>query len=104
MDEAFDDALKIACKKHDLVGLWVYDIREAELPDVGLLKIRDMETGDVTWADTSDKYLRESYRKLYRQKQENMKDLFTKNGIDYVSVSTNEDYVRPLINLFKKRA
>jgi uncharacterized protein (DUF58 family) len=104
MDEDFDDALKIACKKHDLVGLWIYDIRETELPDVGLLKIRDMETGDVTWADTSDKYLRESYRKLYRQKQENMKDLFTKNGIDYVSISTNEDYVRPLINLFKKRA
>lgn len=103
MAEGFEDAMKIAGKKHDLVGIWVYDIREQELPDVGLVKVRDKETGRVTWIDTSEKAFRDSYRKLNRKRHEDLADMFKRNGIDYVSVATGEDYVRPLMKLFKHR-
>lgn len=103
MTEGFEDALKIAGKKHDLVGLWIYDLREQELPDTGLIKVRDMETGNVAWVDTSEKAFRESYRKLSMERREDLTDMFTRNGIDLVSVSTGEDYVKPLMNLFKNR-
>jgi len=104
MAEGFEDALKIAGKKHDLVGLWIYDLREKELPDAGLIKVRDMETGNTAWIDTSERAFRESYRKLNMERHEDIADMFSRNGIDCVSISTGDDYVKPLINLFKNRA
>jgi uncharacterized protein (DUF58 family) len=104
MDENFEDALKIASKKHDLVGLRIYDIREMELPDVGLMKVKDAETGQFTWVDTGRLHVRNSYRDIYKKKQDELNDLLIRAGVDYVSIAAHEDYVKPLIRLFKKRA
>ena len=104
MDDNFEEALKIASKKHDLVGLQVYDLREKELPDVGLLKVKDAETGEFIWIDTSSTYVRNSYHDKYRKRQEDLNDLLTRVGVDYVSIAAHEDYVKPLMRLFKKRA
>lgn len=104
MDEGYEDALKIANKKHDLVGLWIFDHRETELPNVGLLKLRDAETGMIKWIDTSNNEVREMYRNICRKRQEETRDLFARHGVDHVSIATHEDYVQPLMRLFKKRA
>jgi uncharacterized protein (DUF58 family) len=104
IDENYDDALKIASKKHDLVGLWIYDIRETDIPGVGLIKIRDAETGEVAWIDTGSIVVRKAYQEIYQKKQEETNDLLKKNGIDFVPIAAHEDYVRPLIRLFNKRA
>jgi uncharacterized protein (DUF58 family) len=104
MDENFDDALKIASKKHDLVGLKIYDLRETELPSIGLVKLLDAESGRDIWIDTSDSYLRDTYRHSWRKSNEDMDEMLSRFGVDYVSISTGEDYVKPLINLFKRRA
>jgi uncharacterized protein (DUF58 family) len=104
LDDNFEEALKIASKKHDLVGLQVYDLREKELPDVGLMKVRDAETGEFTWIDTSSTFVRNIYHEKYHKKQEDLNDLLTRVGVDYVSIAAHEDYVKPLIRLFKKRA
>ncbi len=103
MDENFEDALKIAGKKHDLVGLWVYDIREAGLPGVGLLKVKDAESGKIAWINTNSVAFRNAYQQLFRKKQEETSELMKKNGIDFVPVASDEDYVKPLMRLFNKR-
>lgn len=104
IDENFEDALKIAGKKHDLAGIWIYDIREAELPGAGLIKVKDAETGALTWVDTSSIFVRNAYQENFRKKQEETSDILTKNGIDFVTVASHEDYVKPLMHLFNKRA
>jgi uncharacterized protein (DUF58 family) len=104
MDQNYDDALKIAAKKHDLVGLWIYDIRETELSGMGLLKVRDAETDGITWVDTTSSYVRHAYQENYRLKQEETIDLLKKSGVDYVAIGSHEDYVKPLMWLFHKRA
>ncbi|MBN1159330.1 MAG: DUF58 domain-containing protein [Bacteroidales bacterium] len=104
IDEGFEEALKIANRKHDLVSLWVYDQRETELPNVGLLKLRDAETGMIRWVDTSNNEVRDGYRMRYRKRQVDIHDLFNRYGVDHVSIATHEDYVQPLMRLFKKRA
>jgi uncharacterized protein (DUF58 family) len=103
IDENYEDALKIASKKHDMVGLWIYDIREAEIPEVGLIKVRDAETGQITWIDTGYSVVRDTYNIEYRKKQGETSDILKKNGIDFVSIAAHEDYVKPLMRLFNKR-
>ena len=104
MDNNFEDALKIVSKKHDMVGLRIYDIRETELPNVGLMKIKDAETGQFTWVDTGSLHVRNSYKDMYKKRQAELNDLLVRAGVDYVSVAAHEDYVKPLMRLFKKRA
>ena len=104
MNDNFEDALKIASKKHDLVGLRIYDIREMQLPDVGLMKVKDAETGEFTWVDSGRTYVRKAYHELYHKKQEELNDLLARVGVDYVSIAAHEDYVKPLMRLFKKRS
>jgi uncharacterized protein (DUF58 family) len=103
MDYQFEDALRIAAKRHDLVGLHIYDIRETELPDIGLMNIVDAETGKEILVDTSSRYIRNTYKNTWKKRTDDLNEIFLKLGVDAVSISTNEDYVRPLINLFKKR-
>ncbi len=103
MDENYEDALKIAGKKHDLVGLWIYDIREAELPGVGLLKVKDAETGKIAWINTNNAAFRNAYQQIYRKKQDETIELLKKNGVDFVPIASDEDYVKPLMRLFNKR-
>ncbi len=99
----FEDAIKIANRKHDLVALRVYDRREAELPPIGLVQVKDAETGQQIWVDTYNKKVRETYNQWWQNKQTSLTDLFLRSGVDNVMIRTDEDYVKPLINLFKKR-
>jgi uncharacterized protein (DUF58 family) len=104
MDTNFDKELTIASRKHDVVALQVYDIRETELPDAGLIKLRDAETGERIWVDTSDKRLRTSYKNSWGESQLALQKIFSKSGVDMVSMSTSDDYVKALMKLFKMRA
>jgi uncharacterized protein (DUF58 family) len=104
MNDNFEDALKIASKKHDVVGLRIYDIREMQLPDVGLMKVKDSETDQFIWVDSHSTHVRNTYQEIYRKKQVELNDLLTRVGVDYVSIAAHEDYVKPLMRLFKKRA
>ncbi len=97
------DALKISNKRHDVVALRVIDKTEQELPNIGLIKLKDNETGGIVWVDTSSKEFRKQYV-VNRLKFENdLKDLFNRSGVDTTTVYTNESYIKPLMNLFKKR-
>lgn len=100
----FADALSIANNKHDVVGIRVYDKRETELPSVGLVKFKDAESGFYSWVDTSDSLVRNNYSKWWLQASDSLKTAFTKSKVDWTSISTDEDYVKPLILLFKRRA
>ena len=104
IDHNFEQELTIANKKHDVVALQVYDIRETEIPNVGLIKLKDSETDQRIWVDTSDKRLRTSYKHAWAQGQLELQKTFTKSGVDSVSMSTSEDYVKTLIKLFKMRS
>ena len=91
----------IASRKHDLNAIQIYDRRDAELPDVGLLKVRDPETGARVWTDTSLKSVRNAYAQAWRDQQTALDNLYTKTGINHVSIRTDEDYVKALMRLFK---
>lgn len=95
--------LSIASKKHDLMVLQVYDNLETQLPNVGLMKMQDFETGKDLWVDTSSKRVRDQYKAWWNERQLVNKDNFNKTKVDSVSVRTDEDYVRALLALFKKR-
>lgn len=99
----FDDALRIANRKHDMVALRVYDQREAELPPIGLVQVYDAENNSSMWVDTSNRTLRENYRKSWLSHEQYLVELFKKSGVDNTMIRTDEDYVKPLINLFKHR-
>lgn len=100
----FTDDLIIANRKHDLSTIRIYDPRERELPDVGLLCVRDAETGATEWVDTSNKDVRNAYAAYWKQKEAEIKQAFGKSGVDSASVATNQDYVKALVRLFHERA
>lgn len=102
-DEDYEDALKIASKKHDIVALSIYDRRETELPPVGLVRIKDSESGKLMWIDSDNRKTRDRFSAWWHQEQEKLNEIFTHSGIDWVRIRTDEDYVKPLINLFKRR-
>ena len=92
----------IASRKHDLSAIQIYDRRDAELPDVGLLKVRDPETGARIWADTSLASVRNAYSQAWHKQQEMLEEVYTKTGIHNISLRTDEDYVKALMRLFKQ--
>ena len=100
----FMQSLQIANRKHDVVAIQVYDQRAKELPDVGLMKVVDAETGFEQYVDTSSKRLRDSYRKYWMDRQSQLQETFNKSNVDNVSISTNEDFVKSLLMLFKQRS
>lgn len=99
----FSRPLLVAARKHDLVGLRVFDPRMAELPDVGLLKVVDAETGHEQYVDTSSRIVRDHQKRWWALEESRLSQLFRMNGVDFVSMSTEGDYVRPLMNLFAGR-
>ncbi|TVR41133.1 MAG: DUF58 domain-containing protein [Cryomorphaceae bacterium] len=103
MDDGYEKALKIANKKHDLVALRVYDPREQELPDMGLVPFRDAETGQLEWINTSSKKVRTAYKSKALEHESKVQDLFRRSGVDHVSIAADENYIRPLMTLFKRR-
>jgi len=99
----FEDALKIAGKKHDLIPLRIYDKHETELPAAGLLKVRDAETGKFFILDTSSQQVRNRYAQWFSDAGLKLKDVFMRSGLDWTAIRTDEDYVKPLISLLKRR-
>jgi uncharacterized protein (DUF58 family) len=99
----YQDALKIANKKHDLVALRISDITENELPNIGLMKLKDNETGKVLWVDSSNESFRKQFAINKVKFESDLKDVFTKSGVDATKINTHENYIMPLMNLFKKR-
>ena len=100
----FFNALSIAGNKHDVVGVRVYDPRETELPAIGLAKLKDSETGGYSWIDTSSSAVRKTYAQWWRDSGASLKNTFSRCRVDSIAISTDEDYVKPLIKLFKQRA
>ena len=102
-ETALENALSIANNRHDIVALRIYDERETYLPNIGMVKLKDAETGNYSWIDTSDRKAREIYRKWWNDLSAQLDNSFQKSRVDYVNISTNHDYVKSLISLFKKR-
>ena len=93
----------IVARKHDLIGLHIFDEREVRLPDIGLMKVVDAETRKEWWIDTSQKALREKYAADFQQNLRSMKDIFGKGGAQLESLKTEDSYVIALMNMFKQR-
>ncbi|MBK5286612.1 MAG: DUF58 domain-containing protein, partial [Bacteroidia bacterium] len=88
---------------HDLVAIRVNDEKEKALPDIGLVKFVDAESGKTIWVDTSDANIRKQIEKISREQDKKLSDTFNRSGVDNVTLMTDQSYVRPLMNLFKKR-
>ena len=101
--ERLDDALKIASRKHDIMAIKVYDERDRELPNVGIVEVQDSETGRTEWLDTSSRAVRRFWMENYDQRSGAMKLLMQQNRVDVAEVATGEDYVVELIKMFKQR-
>jgi uncharacterized protein (DUF58 family) len=98
-----DDALKIASSKHDIMAIKVYDERDGELPNVGIVEVQDAETGRKEWLDTSSRSVRRFWKENFEERNAVMKSLMQQNRIDVAEVATGEDYVVELIKMFKQR-
>jgi uncharacterized protein (DUF58 family) len=103
LDRGFEDAIKIANKKHDLIAVRIFDERELELPDVGLIRARDAESGKQLWIDSSDRKVRRQYNNWYKAHQEYLSETFVRSGVDVAKIATDQDYIKPLLGLFRKR-
>jgi len=100
----FTDAISIANNKHDVVAIRIYDDRETQMPPVGLVRFADAETGNYFWVDTANHQVLELYRNWWNTSTDYLKQAFTKARVDWISVRTDEDYVKPLMLLFKRRS
>jgi len=102
--DEFLQSLQICNRKHDVVAIQVYDQRARELPNVGLMKVVDAETGHEQYVDTGSKALRQAYNRYWNSRQSQLEETFSKSNVDHVSVATNEDFVKALMMLFKQRS
>lgn len=96
-------SMSIANHKHDVIAVQVYDKREAQLPNVGLIKVQDAERDTMRWIDTSSKRVRQAYDRWWYDRQRAMTDILTRSNVDLAQVATDEDYVKSLMSLFKRR-
>jgi uncharacterized protein (DUF58 family) len=103
IDNKFEDALKVAGKKHDVIGIKVYDKMEMQLPEIGLIETEDAETGEKLWVDTGDPYIRQDYQDNFFGWSEACKNIFLKAGCDLLHIRTDEDYVKVLQKFFISR-
>ncbi|MGV6862514.1 MAG: DUF58 domain-containing protein [Putridiphycobacter sp.] len=99
----YKDALKIASRRHDLVALKIADKAEYDLPKIGLAKFKDLENGQTKWINTSLKSVREKYKNKQIYFDAEVSDMFKRFNIDHAEISTEKDYIKPLMNLFKRR-
>ena len=103
IDANYEDALRIAGKKHDVIGIKIYDQMDKQLPDAGLLKVKDAESGSTKWVDSSNAFVRYNYEQEFFSKTEYSTQAFKKAGCDLLHVKTGEDYVRVLQRFFRSR-
>ena len=104
LDQGYEQALKVANRKHDLIGIQIYDPREQELPDVGILELRDAETGEIMLVDTAIRKVRELYRQNWESNQTRQTRLFKLHQIDHVLINAARPYDVPLVRFFEERA
>ena len=103
MDTNFDKSLKIARNKHDIIALRIHDEREETLPNVGLIKVEDAESGQTRWMDSSNKQVRTNYNNNYREFEKELKQTLQSSGVDHIDIKTGKDYIKPLMSFFKNR-
>ena len=103
LGEGYEDALKIASRKHDVVALHLFDPRETELPPAGLIRVVDAETGEALWADAGDAAVRNGYARWWRDREQERKKLFMRSGVDAVDIRIDRPYIQPLMTFFKGR-
>ncbi|MGA2624682.1 MAG: DUF58 domain-containing protein [Bacteroidota bacterium] len=103
LSDGYDDALKIAAKKHDLIGVQLYDPREAELSPSGLMRVLDAESREAIWVDTSDRMVRDGYSRWWKQQQEARQKLFRRTGVDAIHIRIDQSYIQPLVSFFRLR-
>ncbi len=102
-DQDYYKALSVAANKHDVIGIQIYDKRDAQLPNVGLLRVSDLESGDTRWIDTCSKSVRQAYNKWWYTRQLKMTEIMQRCRVNFTSIATDEDYVKSLMALFKNR-
>lgn len=102
--KSFKKELQVCNRKHDVVAVQVYDRRDTDLPDIGMMRVRDAETGHEQYLDTSSRRVRTAYKAAWLERQDKLKETFSHSGVDSISVSTADDYVKHLMMLFKKRS
>jgi hypothetical protein len=103
MDSGYEKILRIVGKKHDLIGIVISDERENVLPQMGLVKFVDAETGEERWLDTSDKSVRQYLQRFKEETKLRRKSLFDSSRLDSIEISTGENYIKPLVKFFKAR-
>lgn len=99
----FTRQLQIACNRHDIIAIQVYDKRDTSLPDVGLMRMTDLETGTSRWINTSSRRTRQAFSKWWYERQQSMSETFSKCRVDHASIATDEDFAHSLMALFKNR-
>lgn len=99
----FTRQLQIACNRHDVIAIQVYDKRDTSLPDVGLMRMTDLETGTSRWINTSSRRTRQAFSRWWYERQQSMSDTFSKCRVDHASIATDEDFAHSLMALFKNR-
>jgi uncharacterized protein (DUF58 family) len=104
LDDKYEDNLKVIGKKHDVIGLKVYDRMDMQLPDVGMLQVQDLETGKTRWLDTSNTMVRYNYQQNFLEQSETCKTIFKRAGADLLHIRTDEDYVKILQQFFIRRS
>ena len=104
IDDNYEKSLKIASKKFDLTGIRIYDIKETEIPKIGIVPIIDAESGKLEWVDTNSKKVRHNYKTNYDRNIKQFHSLFKKNGAGIIDCRVDESYVKKLLGYFKLRA
>ena len=102
-DSNFEHPLKIVSRRHDTIALKIEDLMEGELPNIGLIQMKDKETGKDYWIDSSNKFTRTQYANIWNEEKEALEKLFKKIKVDYIDIITGESYIAPLQNFFKRR-
>jgi uncharacterized protein (DUF58 family) len=103
MDKGYEKPLMIAAKKHDVIGIHIHDKREEELPEAGIIRMLDAETGEIQLVDTSNKFERARYKNNFRNNVQTFKNIFSKSGADTISIHSQKPYISELHNFFRKR-
>jgi len=103
-DAGYHDALRVAAKRHDVIGVQAFDKRDESLPKIGLIQVHDAETGNTVWLNTNDPYIRQRYTNQFHTIMDDAKRVFRAAGADLMQLATGEDYVKKLQEFFKRRA
>ena len=100
----FSHSMTLANKRHELTAIQVYDERDAKLPDVGLMHVKDLESGKLRWIDTSSAKVRKAYEKYWYDRQQVIANATMRSGVDLAQIRTNDDYVKALLGVFRRKA